>query len=88
MKHPGPWLVEWLTVNPPRAVVIVDGSARVGKPVLYAHPDRREFVFADLEAERLILAAPELLAALKKVLSGELGARTPAEALIDRIEKG
>jgi hypothetical protein len=45
-------------------------------------------VQGNLELKRLILAAPELLAALKAVLGGEPGARTPAHAIIARIEGG
>lgn len=68
-KHPAPWSMEEFSCAPPRPYLIVDAH---GVTVLHAHPDRREIVFSDGpdgSVRRLILAAPELLAALKDCLA-------------------
>lgn len=88
MKHPGPWVLEGKMVNPP----IWDGIIAYGGVTPVAWVDnRRSLCFADDEAKRLILAAPELLEALVRILeevdavSGD-EAMEHASALIARVE--
>lgn len=64
MKHPGPWTSEWLTCHPPRLVAVVDANMI---PVICAHSGRREMCLASDEAERIILAAPVLLEAMREL---------------------
>lgn len=51
--------VEEFCTNPPRPYVITTSLDDGSKPVLWAHPDRRELVFANDAVRELILSAPE-----------------------------
>lgn len=100
-KHPGPWRVvgdDDVDMNEgwePGDIVDGDGKIVVWSDGNMGKEDiDGKHACSDSEAMRLILAAPELLAALKYVLDhppgthyGSMGAEH-ARALIDRIEKG
>jgi hypothetical protein len=84
-KHPAPWRLT------PNGTSIVDGTCKIGDECfdeghIVTVTSSEDLRFSNGDVKRLILAAPELLAALKAVLGGEPGARTPAHALIARIE--
>ena len=93
MKHPGPWKL-WRQFGPPDDVGLVQDAN--GESVFSAN-GVGGLSFTDLETERLILAAPELLEFAKRVLAADGAPQRwgrpgslldAAKALIDRIEEG
>lgn len=89
MNHPGPWSIEEYTTSPPIPCAITCGHPnihhvlRIGRNAV----GRNELQFFDDQAKRLVLSAPEMLAALKRHAKMEV-LDPSAMDLIDRIEKG
>ena len=103
MKHPGPWRLLECDVATDDPLNIVSGYLpgegdvvdALGAMVVFGggYECADPSAFADDEAERLILAAPELLAALKEAtaFTDHFGPPEWSEhvhALIDSVEKG
>jgi|WetSurMetagenome_2_1015567.scaffolds.fasta_scaffold13929_9 hypothetical protein len=90
-KHPGPWSMRNNFVTDAHGEVVADVGEVVADDcnLVDTIDEQGNLLVSSDDARRLILAAPELLAELKRVNEYVDGGLDPkAMDLIDRIEKG